>query len=73
MDHYVKHQFYEHPAIAAILACHLADNYVKQDESQGHKIAFLDKTIKKLTERVDKLSAKDHKDRTDLKEKPTKN
>jgi hypothetical protein len=26
---YVRHQFYEHPSIAAVLARHLADNHVK--------------------------------------------
>jgi hypothetical protein len=38
MAKYLKHQFYEHPAIAAVLARHLADNYVKPDEGQDAKI-----------------------------------
>lgn len=59
MDKYVKHQFYEHPVIAAVLACHLADNYLKPDDAQATKIAYLERTLKSLTEWLDKLAAKD--------------
>lgn len=46
MATYVKHQFYEHPFIAAILAYHLANNHIKPDASQGAKIAQLEKPSK---------------------------
>jgi len=48
MDRYLRHQFYEHPAISAVLARHLADNYVKPDDSQGAKIKALEAKIKSM-------------------------
>jgi hypothetical protein len=48
MSNYVRHQFYEHPSIAAVLARHLADNHVKPDAAQGAKVASLEKAVKKL-------------------------
>lgn len=48
MERYLRHQFYEHPAISAVLARHLADNYVKPDESQGAKLKSLEKQLKAL-------------------------
>jgi hypothetical protein len=48
MDKYLQHQFYEHPAISAVLARHLADNYVKPDDNQGQKIKALEAQIKAL-------------------------
>jgi hypothetical protein len=39
MSAYVRHQFYEHPSIAAVLARHLADNHVKPDEALGSKLS----------------------------------
>jgi hypothetical protein len=48
MEKYLRHQFYEHPAISAVLAWHLADNYVKPDGSHGHKLKTLDAQVKAL-------------------------
>jgi len=48
MARYLRHQFYEHPAISAVLACHLADNYVKPDDSHGNKLKSLEERIKSL-------------------------
>ncbi len=48
MDRYIKHQFYEHPSIAAVLARHLADNYIKPDEALSTKLTTLDKAHKAL-------------------------
>jgi len=53
METYLKHHFYEHPSISAVLARHLADNYVKHDSSQ---LSSLEKDLKSLTTRVDKLT-----------------
>ncbi len=58
MARYLKHQFYEHPAIAAVLARHLADNYVKPDAGQEAKIKEMEKLIQTLTSKVDKLVSK---------------
>jgi len=69
MAKYLKHQFYEHPAIAAVLTRHLADNYVKPDATQESKIQELDKSLKGLTARVDSLISKDAERK---KEKATK-
>jgi len=45
---YVRHQFYENPSIAAVLARHLADNHVKPDAASGSKITNLEKAIKNI-------------------------
>jgi hypothetical protein len=54
---YVRHQFYEHPSIAAVLARHLADNHVKPDAAQGTKITSLEKAIKSINGRMDSIQA----------------
>jgi hypothetical protein len=59
MARYLKHQFYEHPSIAAVLARHLADNYVKPDEHLGAKLKDLEKQFKTYTSKVDYLVTKD--------------
>jgi hypothetical protein len=59
MDRYIKHQFYEHPSIAAVLARHLADNYVKPDDTLANKVNKMEKDHKALVTRVDTLSSKD--------------
>jgi hypothetical protein len=41
MANYVCHQFYEHLAIASVIARHLADNHVKPNATQGTNIASL--------------------------------
>lgn len=48
MEKYLRHQFYEHPSISAVLARHLADNYVKPDDSHSTKIKSLEAQIKTL-------------------------
>jgi len=48
MEKYLRHQFYEHLAISAVLARHLADNYVKPDDSQGTKLKSLEAQVKAL-------------------------
>jgi len=50
---YVRHQFYEHPSIAAVLARHLADNHVKPDAASGTKITNLEKAIRNINARLD--------------------
>lgn len=52
---YVRHQFYEHPSIAAVLARHLADNHVKPDEAVSSKVGALDKAIKNINARLDSV------------------
>jgi hypothetical protein len=52
MEQYLRHHFYEHPSISAVLARHLADNYVK------HDMGAIDKTLKGILVRLDKLEGK---------------
>jgi hypothetical protein len=52
---YVRHQFYEHPSIAAVLARHLADNHVKPDKSVTSKVVGLDKAVKSINARLDSV------------------
>jgi hypothetical protein len=58
MARYLKHQFYEHPSISAVLARHLADNYVKPDDAQGTKIKSLENQIKHLETTQSTLQSK---------------
>jgi hypothetical protein len=51
----LKSQFYKYPLIAAVLARHLAGNYVKPDNAQASKIKALGTSIKNLTSRLDTL------------------
>jgi len=62
MEQYLKHHFYEHPSISAVLARHLADNYVKPESTSSGQLATLEKAIKGLTARVDKLDPKEDQD-----------
>jgi hypothetical protein len=59
MDKYIKHQFYEHPSMAAVLARHLADNYIKPDDSLSSKLQLLEKNLKALTSQVERLVSQD--------------
>jgi hypothetical protein len=55
MERYLRHQIYEHPSISAVLARHLADNYVKPDDAQASKIKALEAAIKTLQSKYDAL------------------
>jgi hypothetical protein len=54
---YVRHQFYEHPLIAAVLTRHLADNHVKPDDSVPLKVVGLDKAVKNINARLDSVQS----------------
>jgi hypothetical protein len=58
MNRYLKHQFYEHPSISAVLARHLADNYVKPDDAQGTKSKALENQLKQLETSQSTLQSK---------------
>jgi len=88
MSSYVRHQFYEHPSIAAVLARHLVDNHVKPDEAVTSKVGNIEKAIKNInfrlnsvqdsvknaSEKVDKVSKKVNDLKTDNnKQQPKKN
>lgn len=64
MERYLRHQFYEHPSISAVLARHLADNYVKPDDSQAAKIKALEAAVKTLQSRYDSLRLDQDKDKS---------
>jgi hypothetical protein len=59
MAKYLKHQFYKHPSIAAVLAHHLADNYVEPDDNVSSKIKEVEKQLKIYTPKIDYLINKD--------------
>jgi hypothetical protein len=71
MASYVRHQFYEHPSIADVLARHLADNHVKPDEAVSSKVSNLDKAIKGINARLD--SVQSTADWVDIDVKPSLN
>ena len=55
MISYVRHQFYGHPSLAAVLARHLADNHVKPDEAVTSKVGYIEKAIKNINSRLDSV------------------
>jgi hypothetical protein len=59
MDCYLKHQFYEHPAVATVLARYLVDNYVKPDDAVSAKVNHLEKTLNTLQGQVSQLKNAD--------------
>jgi hypothetical protein len=58
MTKYLRHQFYEHPSISAVLARHLADNYVKPDDSRANKIKRLESQVKTLESSLQTLQSR---------------
>jgi hypothetical protein len=58
MDEYLKFQFFEHPALAAVLARHLAASAVLPDDSLASKLDRLDTKLTKLSAKVDGLESK---------------
>jgi hypothetical protein len=70
MDKYLRHQFYEHPSISAVLARHLAGNYVKPDDSQCAKIKALETSLKTLQSKYDTLRVELDKIAKNWKGKP---
>jgi hypothetical protein len=68
MEKYIKHQFYEHPSIAAVLARHLADNYIKPDDTLANKLSTLDKAHTALLKRVDGMTTKENETKAERSE-----
>jgi hypothetical protein len=58
MDDYLKFQFFEHPAIAAVLARHLAATAVLPNENVANKLQAIDNRVLKLTAKVDSIESK---------------
>lgn len=58
MDEYLKYQFFEHPAIAAVLARHLAATAVFPDEQLPAKLHALDIRVTAISKKVDSLESK---------------
>jgi hypothetical protein len=58
MDDYLKYQFFEHPAIAAVLARHLAASAVLPDDQLSSKVQALDMKLNKLMTKVDSIESK---------------
>ncbi len=58
MDDYLKYQFFEHPAIAAVLAHHLAASLVLPDDSLPLKLQSLETKLNKLSSKVDGIESK---------------
>jgi hypothetical protein len=72
MDKYLRHQFYEHPSISAVLARHLADNYVKPDDSHTSKIKHVEDKLSLLQSKYDTLRVEQDKLRVALWSDPDK-
>jgi hypothetical protein len=70
LEQYLKHHFYEHPSISAVLARHLADIYIKPEASPTAQITALDKLVKSISSQVDKLGRRRIKERRRRKNSP---
>jgi len=55
MQQYLKHKFYEHPSISAVLARHLTSNNLKPDDAQASKIKALESAVKTLQSKYDAI------------------
>jgi hypothetical protein len=56
MEQYLRHHFYEHPSISAVLARHLVDNYIKPTGNHpGAQVSALEKLVKSHSSCLDKL------------------
>jgi hypothetical protein len=65
MDEFLKYQFFEHPAIAAVLARHLAATAVLPDDQLPAKLNALDQRVIALSKKVDSLESRaNHKTTT---------
>lgn len=58
MEDYLKNQFFEHLAIAAILARHLAVTSVLPDDNLSSKLQALESKFNKLSSKVDSFESK---------------
>jgi hypothetical protein len=58
MEDYLKYQFFEHPAIAAVLARHLAATAVLPDENLTSKLHSLESKFTELKRKVDSIESK---------------
>jgi len=58
MEDYLKYQFFEHPAIAAVLARHLAATAVLPDEHLSSKLQSLETRFAKYSSKVDSLESR---------------
>lgn len=57
MSGYLKSRFYKHQSITAVISWHLADNFVKPDDSLSNKVTTLEKSIDKLTKSVSSIES----------------
>jgi hypothetical protein len=57
MSGYLKSRFYEHQSITAVISRHLADNFVKPDDSVSSKVSTLEKSIDKITKSVSSVES----------------
>jgi hypothetical protein len=58
MDEYLKFQFFEHPAIAAVLARHLAATAALPDDNLASKIKDIDARLTKYTAKCDSVESR---------------
>jgi hypothetical protein len=49
MSGYIKSRFYEHQSITAVISRHLADNFIKMDDSTTTRIASVEKLVEKMS------------------------
>jgi argonaute-like protein implicated in RNA metabolism and viral defense len=71
MDDYLKYQFFEHPAIAAVLARHLAATAVLPDDQLSSKFRNLETTVTKLLAKVDGIQSKVNQKKVIIADPPT--
>jgi len=58
MDEYMRRNFFEHPSISAVIACHLASHHTRPDSAFVDRLNRVENTIARLTTKMDNLESR---------------
>jgi hypothetical protein len=58
MEDYLQRNFYEHPSISAVIACHLAANHTKPDSTMESRVHRLEESHTACMHKLDKLESR---------------
>jgi len=58
MEDYSHQNFYEHPSISAVIACHLAANHTKPDNTLESRVRSLEEHIASTSRKVDSFESR---------------
>lgn len=58
MEDYTRRNFYEHPSISAVIACHLAANHTKPDDSLEARMRKMEEKMVEQRRRLDSIESR---------------